>query len=102
MGEDDQMRDEEEIEAVTPFAMTPKQLEIINSEICDELAQIGAAITGMKIQLANQREALRHAEAVLTYSPLMSTNRGGKGPSTTTRKALGLVRAALKAGKTDD
>lgn len=39
--------------------------------------------------------ALEHAEAILTYSPEISTNKGGKGPNTTTRLALELVREAL-------
>ncbi|MDI1266820.1 MAG: hypothetical protein PS018_26505 [bacterium] len=44
---------------------------------------------------AQTLEALRHAEAILSYTPDMTTNKGGKGPSTTTRRALEKVRAAL-------
>jgi hypothetical protein len=40
-------------------------------------------------------DALRHAEAILTYTPQISTNKGGAGPSTDTRRALHLVREAI-------
>lgn len=40
-------------------------------------------------------EALIHAEAILTYAPHFSTNKGGKGPNTTTEHARRLVRAAI-------
>ena len=43
------------------------------------------------------QEALIHAEAILSYCPRISTNKGGKGPNTTTRVALNKVRAALAA-----
>lgn len=44
-------------------------------------------------------EALKHAEAILTYCPDFSTNKGGEGPSTTTALALEKVRAAIAAAK---
>lgn len=40
-------------------------------------------------------EALRHAEAILSYAPEMSTNKNGAGPNTSTHHALRLVRAAI-------
>ena len=46
---------------------------------------------------ASMVDALTHAEAILTYCPQMTTNKGGKGPMTTTRLALKKVRAALAA-----
>ncbi len=52
-------------------------------------------IEGLKAEIERLREALIHAEAILTYTPRMSTNKGGKGPSTSTGLALGKVRAAL-------
>ena len=42
-------------------------------------------------------EALNHAEAILSRSQQISTNCSGRGPSTTTTKALKMVRAALAA-----
>ena len=41
------------------------------------------------------REALEHAEAILSRSAMFSTNCNGAGPSTTTSVALAKVRAAL-------
>lgn len=42
-------------------------------------------------------EALNHAEAILSRSQQISTNCNGLGPSTTTTKALKMVRAAIAA-----
>jgi hypothetical protein len=45
-------------------------------------------------------EALDAAESILRYAPEFNTNCGGTKPAITTRRALELVRAALKeAGK---
>lgn len=43
--------------------------------------------------------ALVHAEAVLSVSHSTTTNKGGKGPDTSTALALRLVRAALAKAK---
>ncbi len=43
--------------------------------------------------------ALEHAEAILSYAEQISTNKGGEGPNTTTRYALGITRAALKSAR---
>tara|TARA_S200002703_G_scaffold140627_1_gene131990 strand:- start:394 stop:561 length:168 start_codon:yes stop_codon:yes gene_type:complete len=44
-------------------------------------------------------EALEHAEVILSVSKQTSSNKGGKGVSTTTGLALEKVRAAIKAAK---
>jgi hypothetical protein len=45
--------------------------------------------------VSQTREALEHAEAILSRSAMLSTNCNGVGPSTTTSVALAKVRAAL-------
>ena len=44
------------------------------------------------------QDALIHAEAILMRSPHISTNCGGKGPSTSTFVALEKVRKAIEKG----
>lgn len=46
--------------------------------------------------MGQTREALEHAEAILSRSAMLSTNCNGAGPSTTTSVALAKVRDALK------
>jgi len=61
-------------------------------EVADEL-------TALRAENAELREALIHAEAILSYTPRMSTNKGGKGPNTNTEKTLSIARAALAKGE---
>lgn len=50
----------------------------------------------MSASIIEMIEALDAAESILRYMPDISTNCGGTKPLMTTRKALQLVRHALK------
>ena len=71
------------------------ELEAQKARLIDDADRLLDKLARMELLQQQMLLALTHAEAILTYAKFTSTNKGGKGPGTTTTVARQYVRAAI-------